>query len=91
MARVRFLLEHYVPRLDEAAARAISRRLAHAAEQARQEGVRIQWLHAVALPDEESLLSLFEAERAEEVLITSSRAGVSCPRVQEAIGIESTA
>jgi hypothetical protein len=88
LAGVRFLLEHYMPRLEEATARAISRRLAQAAEQARRERVRIHWLHAVALPDEDSLLCLFDAEHLEDVLLASSCAGLRCPHAQQAIAIE---
>jgi hypothetical protein len=85
-----FLVEHYVPALDEATARNIAGRLSSASAEMREEGVRIQWTRAVALPREESLLCFVEAESEGEVIRLRDRAGFGDGHVQEALTLEAS-
>jgi hypothetical protein len=89
LARLRsFLLEQYVPQLDETSATALARRLEDSSDRLRAGGVQIRWIHAVALPDEESLLCFIEAERIEDVRLASRQAGVEGAHVQPIIALD---
>lgn len=84
----RFVVEQYVPELDRASAAAIARRLDDASARMRADGVPVRWIGALALPREESLLCLIDAESLEQVLLASESAGVTPDHVQEAISVE---
>lgn len=84
----RFLIEQYVPRLDEVAARALAARLEGVFVDLRAQGVQIQWVHGVALPEEENLMYFIDAESIGHAVQASRCAGGSTAHVQKVITLE---
>ncbi|HLW96694.1 MAG TPA: hypothetical protein VKS25_15060 [Solirubrobacteraceae bacterium] len=76
-----FLVEHYVPLLDEQRALALSRGLDGAAAKLRRVGRQIRWLETLALLDDEVCLSLFAASATAEVNDVNRRARIDYDRV----------
>ena len=76
-----FLVEHYVPLLDEQRARALSRSLDGAAAKLRRRGHQIRWLETLALLDDEVCLSLFAASTTAEVNDVNRGAQIGYDRV----------
>src|SRR5690348_13604533 len=83
-----FVVEHYVPGLDRATATDLTERLERAAAAMRADGVGIQWKRAIALPGEENLICIVEAEGEEQVLRLRDRTGITGGHVQEALSVE---
>jgi hypothetical protein len=85
-----FLVEVYVPKLDEPAAVAITLRCRAAVGQLAEQGVALRWLHSFALIDEETYLCLVAARDRDQVAQLSRRAGLEHDHVVEVVAIDGT-
>jgi hypothetical protein len=83
----RFLVEQYVPQLDQRAAITLAGRLERASAQMRDGGAPIHWVAAVALPDEENLMCFIDAETIEHVLQASRLAETTAVHVQQVLAL----
>lgn len=83
-----FFVESYVPRLDEAAALALSSRLRAAVEEFGQDGVPLYWRGSFALADQETYVWLLAAPELDRVAQVSERAGVGYYDVTEVVGLD---
>lgn len=72
-----FLVESYVPNLDEATAAALSSRLRSAIDELRREGHMLAWLRSFALVEEETYVWMLAAVDADDVALASRRAGLA--------------
>ena len=80
-----FLLESYVPRLDERAAAAITSRVRSTVSLLEQEGKPLRWLRSLALVGEETYLCVLAATDADEALEVNIRARRGCDHVAEVV------
>jgi hypothetical protein len=78
-----YLVEVYVPKLDEATAAALSSRLQAAIGELRHEGLALRWLRSFALLDEETYSWMLTATDADDVARVNRRAGVTFDHVAE--------
>jgi hypothetical protein len=78
-----FLIEAYVPQLDEAVATAFIAGITDAIEVLREGGSRLEWLGALSAGDDETLMSIIGATDADLVGDLLQRAGVGSARVVE--------
>lgn len=83
-----FLVESYVPQLDERTAAAISSRVLAAIRQLEEEGLAVQWLRSFALIDEETYLCIVAARDLDHVFQLNERAGLEYDHVVEVIPSE---
>jgi hypothetical protein len=79
-----FLVERYLPLLDEAALEALGSRLAAAASELRRDGVEVRWLGSTALPEEESCFCIFLAPNRNAVEAANELAGACYERILRA-------
>ena len=80
-----FFVESYIPRLDAAAAAALSTRLQTAVEQLQEEGLPLAWIRSFALLDEDTLVWMVEATQLDDVVLVERRAGVELDHVVEVL------
>ena len=80
-----FLVELYVSRTDTAAATRGAERLGRAAAQLTGEGMPVQHLRSIFVPEDETCFLLFEAVSAEAVREVSRRCALPFERVAGAI------
>jgi hypothetical protein len=78
-----YLVETYVPNLDEATAAALSARLKAAICELQREGLALRWLRSFALLDEETYSWMLTATDANDVARVNRRAGVTFDHVAE--------
>jgi hypothetical protein len=71
-----FLVETYVPHLDDQAAATISSRYRSAIRELEQQGLAVRWLRAYALIEDETYLCIVGARGSDDVVELSRRAGV---------------
>jgi hypothetical protein len=90
-ARRTFLVESYVPKLDERAAATLSSRLREAIRQLAEEGMTIRWGGAFALVDEETYICIIVATTFDAVVQLGERAGFEHDHVVEAFAIDAPA
>jgi hypothetical protein len=84
-----FLVESYVPGLDERAAATLSSRLRKAIRQLDEGGVTtLQWGGSFALVDEETYIFIVGASGIDDVVQLSERAGFEHDHVVEALPID---
>jgi hypothetical protein len=83
-----FLVESYVPGLDERAAATLSSRLRDAIRQLDEEGMTLRWGGSFALVDEETYMFIVGASRVDDVVQLSERAGFEHDHVVEALAID---
>jgi hypothetical protein len=86
-----FLIESYVPGLDELVAATISSRLREAIRRLGEEGRTLRWGGSFALVDEETYICFIGAPRVDDVSRLSERAGLEHDHVVEAFAIDSPA
>jgi len=72
-----YLVETYVPNLDEATAASLSARLQAAMAELQREGLTLRWLRSFALLDEETYSWMVTATDADDVARVNRRAGVT--------------
>ena len=80
-----YLVEMYVPKLDETTAAALSARLQAAIGELRREGLALRWLRSFALLDEETYSWMLTATHADDVARVNRRAGVTFDHVAEVL------
>jgi hypothetical protein len=80
-----YLVETYVPNLDEATAAALSARLQAAIGELQREGLALRWLRSFALLDEETYSWMLTAAGADDVARVNRRAGVTFDHVAEVL------
>lgn len=83
-----FLVELYVPQLDEQKAAAITSRCRTTARQLAEQGVPIQWLRSFVLVGEETYLCVVAARDRDHVSQLSRRAGLEHDHVVEVVAID---
>jgi hypothetical protein len=83
-----FLVESYVPGLDERAAATLSSRLREAIRRLDEEGMTLHWGGSFALVDEETYIFIVGAPSVEDVVQVSERAGFEHDHVAEALAID---
>jgi hypothetical protein len=86
-----FLVESYVPGLDEQAAAMLSSRLREAIRQLTEEGTTLRWRGSFALVDEETYICIIEAPNVDHVVQLSERAGFEPDHIVEAFVIDAPA
>jgi hypothetical protein len=86
-----FLVESYVPGLDEQAAAMLSSRLREAIGQLAEEGITLRWGGSFALVDEETHICIISAPNVDDVIQLSERAGFEPDHVVEAFAIDAPA
>ena len=86
-----FLVESYVPGLDERAAATLSSRLREAILKLDEEGTTLRWGGSFALVGEETFICIIGAPKADDVLRLSERAGFAHDHVVEALAIDAPA
>ena len=80
-----YLVETYVPKLDEAMAADLSARLQAAIGELQREGLALRWLRSFALLDEETYSWMLTATDADVVARVNRRAGVTFDHVAEVL------
>jgi hypothetical protein len=86
-----FLVESYVPGLDERAAATLSSRLREAVRQLDEEGMTLRWGGSFALVDEETYICIIGAPDVDVIVQLSERAGFEHDHVVEAFAIDAPA
>ncbi len=76
-----FLVESYVPNLDETTAAELSSRLRSAVTELQRDGLTLQWLRSFAIVDEETYVWMVEAPDADHITLVRERAAVSVDHV----------
>jgi Protein of unknown function (DUF4242) len=85
-----YLVETYVPKLDEATAVALSVRLRAAIGELQREGLALRWLRSFALVGEETYMCMLTATDALDIALVHRRAGVTFDHVAEVVPGEAT-
>jgi hypothetical protein len=80
-----YLVETYIPNLDEATAAALSTRLQAAIGELQREGLALRWLRSFALLDEETYSWMLTATDADDVARVNRRAGVAFDHLAEVL------
>jgi Nickel responsive protein SCO4226-like len=86
-----YLVEHYQPGLDQEALQGYAAQVHAAANALREEGKRVRNLRSTILPDDESLLCLFEADSEQLVRDVYARAALPFDRISQAVALDDTA
>jgi hypothetical protein len=84
-----FLVESYVPNLDEATAAELSVRLRSTIADLRREGLKLRWLRSFALLREETYCWMLNAADVDQVVVVNERAAVGFDHVAEVAASES--
>ena len=84
-----FLVESYVPNLDEPTAAELSARLRCTIAELRREGLKLRWLRSFALLREETFVWMLSAADADQVVAVNERAAVRFDHVAEVAAGES--
>jgi hypothetical protein len=82
-----FLVESYVPHLDEPTAGAISSRYRAAVVRLGEEGVALRWVQSFALFEEETYLCIVGASDLDHVLRLNERSGNRVDHVAEIVAV----
>jgi len=80
-----YLVETYVPKLDEATAVALSKRLRAAIGELQREGLALRWLRSFALIGEETYVWMLTAADAHDIALVNRRAGVAFDHIAEVV------
>ena len=86
-----YLVETYVPKLDEATAVALSSRLRAAISELQRQGLALRWLRSFALVDEETYVWMLTATEADDIVLVNRRAGVTFDHIAEVAPGEASA
>jgi hypothetical protein len=85
-----YLVETYVPKLDEATAVALSKRLRTAIVELQCEGLALRWLRSFALVGEETYVWMLTATDADDVALVDRRAGLTSDHIAEVLPVEAS-
>lgn len=80
----RYLVEVYVSRAGSDGLEAAAERARSAADAMTREGLHVQWLRTIFVPEDETCFLLYEAVSADLVRQAAETAGIPHPRVLEA-------
>ena len=80
-----YLVETYIPKLDEATAVALSKRLRTAIRELQRDGLAVRWLRSFALVGEETYVWMLTATDAHEIALVNRRAGVKSDHIAEVL------
>jgi uncharacterized protein DUF4242 len=80
-----YLVERYLPRLDERAAAHLARRIAAATAALRREGIEVEWVGSLVLVTDETCLCTFRARADADVVRANQQAAAPFDRITEAI------
>lgn len=83
-----FLVESFVPELDEATAAAISSRVRTTLSELQEEGLALGWVVSFALVEEETYLCLVGAIDLEVIVRLSEQAGLTSAHVVEVVALD---
>jgi hypothetical protein len=83
-----YLVERYLPGLDEPAAAHLAQRIAAATAALRRDGVEVAWVGSLALIAEETCLCTFRARADVDVVLANEQAAAPFDRITEAILLE---
>jgi hypothetical protein len=86
-----FLVESYVPGLDQQAAATLSSRFRAAIRQLTEEGTTLRWGGSFALVDDETYFCIIGASKVDHVVQLSERTGFEPDHVAEAFAIDAPA
>jgi hypothetical protein len=81
-----FIAEQYLPRSDTSAAQQGADAARRAAEQLGHEGVAVQFVRSIFVPDDETSLFIYEADSIDSVRLAIARAGLCPEYVAETAG-----
>ena len=91
MGRCRtFLVERYVPQLEEADISALAERLVAVTAELQADGHQIRWLGSFAVPVDEICLCIFTADARAEVEEANRRAGATYERILDTVAFENS-
>ena len=85
-----YLVERYLPRLDQRAAVSLAERLTAAATAMRDEGAHVWWLASIVLAGEEACFCVFGADSALLVRAANERAAAPFDRIVPGIYVGAT-
>jgi hypothetical protein len=80
-----FVTEHYLPADGEEAAARGADAACSAAEQLRREGIVVQLVRSIFIPEDETCIYLYRGDSIEAVQAVAGRAALSLERVAEAV------
>jgi methenyltetrahydromethanopterin cyclohydrolase len=83
-----FVVESYVPGIDEAITADLSARWRAAVDGLRAEGRELAWLRSYAVLEEDTYAALVHASRVSDVVLASERAGIPADHVAELLAVE---
>jgi hypothetical protein len=81
-----FIAEQYFSRTDAAAARRAGGAARRAAEELARDGVAIELVRSLFVPEDETCLFIYEADSLESVQIGAERGGLAFDRIAQAAG-----
>jgi hypothetical protein len=82
-----YLVERYWPGITAEAHEAAVARGRRAAAELRREGVDIAYVRSTLVPEQETVLCVFEAESADVVAALNDLAEIPCDRITEAVPV----
>jgi hypothetical protein len=80
-----FIVEQYLPAAGAAAAENDAGAARRAAEQMRSEGIRVQFVRSIFIPEDETCIHLYRADSIEIVRAAATRASLPLERIAEAV------
>ena len=86
-----YVVERYLPGLDQAELRCSLGRLGLATEELRQEGIRVRYLGSTIVPGDEACFCQFEGPSEDAVAEANRRADLPFSRVVEAVAVTAPA
>jgi hypothetical protein len=81
-----FVAEQYFSRTDIAGARRAGGAAQHAAEELARDGMAIELVRSVFVPEDETCIFIFEADSLESVRLGAERGGLAFDRIAQAAG-----
>jgi hypothetical protein len=83
-----YVVERYLPGLDQQELRRSLERLSEAAAELRDEGMPVQYLGSTIVPEDEACFCQFEAVSEAAVAEANRRAGVPVSRIVTAVSVQ---
>jgi hypothetical protein len=82
-----YVVERYLPGLDQVELRCSLERLGPATEQLREEGIRVRYLGSTIVPADEACFCQFEGPSEDAIAEANRRADLPFSRVVEAVAV----
>jgi hypothetical protein len=80
-----FVAEQYFSRTDVAGARRAGAAAQHAAEELARDGVAIELVRSIFVPEDETCIFIYEAESLEKVQLSAERGGLAFDRIVQGV------